>query len=62
MWQGRILPLDHVDRRGEGRKRKEREEEGRKRSFTFSLVFPAIGPSVFVGAREKVLPRGKSFK
>ena len=49
-------------REREKRKRKEREEEGRERSFTFSLVFPVIGPSVFVGARGKVLSHGKSFK
>ena len=42
------------------RKRKDREDEGRKRSSTFSLVFPAIGPSVPVGVRKKVLPRDKS--
>ena len=46
----------------EKRKRNEREEEGRERSSTFSLVFPAIGPSVFVRVRMKVLPHGKSFK
>ena len=44
------------------RKRNEREVEGGERNSTFSLVFPAIGRSVSVGAREKVLPRGKNFK
>ena len=43
-------------------KRKERVEEGRKRSSTFSLVFPTIGLSVLVGVRRKVLPHDKSFK
>ena len=44
------------------KKEEEREEEGGERSSTFSLVFPAIGPSIFVRARGKVRPRGKSFK
>ena len=44
------------------RKRKEREDEGGERSSTFSLVFPAIGLSVSIGTRWKVLPCGKSFK
>ena len=42
--------------------RKEREEEGRERSSTFSLVFPAIGLSVLIRAIRKVIPRGKRFK
>ena len=44
------------------RKRKEREEEGGERSSTFSLVFPAIGPSVSVGARGKVHPHDKIYE
>ena len=42
--------------------KKVEREEGRERSFTFSLVFPAIGPLVPVGRRRKVLPRSKSFE
>ena len=48
------IPLDLLDqtirwgrgkRKEKKRKRKEREEEGGERSSTFSLEFPAIGPS-----------------
>ena len=50
-------------KRGKNKNRgKKRKEEGRERSSTFSLVFPAIGPSASDGARGKVLPRYKSFK
>ena len=49
-------------RKKEKKERKEREKEGRERSSTFSLVFSAIGPSVPIEARRKVLPRGKSFE
>ena len=70
MWQDEAshLTLDQtirwgveVERKGK-RKRKEREEEGRERSSTFSLVFPAMGPSVSIGARGKVHPLDKSFQ
>ena len=66
------IPLDPFWTKlvGEERKKergKEREKEGRRRKYkeklsTFSLDFPAIGPSVFVGAREKVLLRSESIK
>ena len=55
-----LIMLDQTN--GEEEKRKERGEEGRERSSTFSLVFSATGPSVPVEARRKVLPSGKSFK
>ena len=60
-------PKNSVEKEIGGRKerkreRKEREEEGIERSSIFSLVFLAIGPSVPVGARRKVLPHGKSLK
>ena len=69
MWQDEVshLTLDETiwwggeeEREGK-RKRKDREEEGSEGSSTFSLIFPTIGPSVSVGARGKVRPRGKSF-
>ena len=52
--------------RGEGErnskiKMKEKEGEFRERDTTFSLNFSAIRPAVSGGAREKVLPRGRSF-
>ena len=66
MWQDETshLTWDQKIRWGgeEKRERKEREEEGRERSSTFSLVFSAIGLLVSVGARGKVLPYGKCFK
>ena len=46
------------ERRG-GRERKERDF--RERSSTFSLEFPAIGPSVSGEARRKVAPHGKGY-
>ena len=33
----------------------------RERSSTFSLEFPAIGPSVFGETRSKVAPHGKGY-
>ena len=54
-------PVGRGKKRGR-KKEKEREEEGRERNSTFSLVFPAIGPSVTVRARRKVLPRENSFE
>ena len=33
----------------------------RERASTFSLEFPAIGPSVSGEARSKVAPHGKSY-
>ena len=33
----------------------------RERSYTFSLEFPAIGPSVSGEARSKVAPHGKGY-
>ena len=64
------LTLDQTICWGEGKrkkKEKEREEEGRRKDFrerrsTFSLDFPAIRPSVLVGARDKVDPRSKSYE
>ena len=44
-----------------GKKEEMREEEGRERSSTFSLEFPVIRPSVFVGARGEVLPHDETF-
>ena len=43
-----------------------REREGkcgifRERSSTFSLKFPAIGPSAFGEARRKVAPHGEDY-
>ena len=57
------IPLDLLDQKilwrdgkKRGKKGKKREEEG-ERSYTFSLEFPAIEPSVSIGVRGKVLPR-----
>ena len=53
---------------GRGREGEERERKGgenkkfRERSSTLSLNFSMIGSSVSDGARDKVLPRGESFK
>ena len=50
---------------GEDEREREKEKEKKKfreRSSTFSLNFSVIGPSVFDGVRDKVLPRSKSFK
>ena len=48
---------------GEGKKgeKRERRESPKERSSTFSLNFLAIGPTVFGEARDKVLPRDRSF-
>ena len=62
------LHLDQMggERRG-GRERKTKRERERKerdfreRSSTFSLEFPAIGPSVFGETRSKVAPHGKGY-
>ena len=56
-------PTGGMGREGEkGRGRRERKRELRERSSTFSLSFPAIGPTVSGGARGKAHPRDKSFK
>ena len=41
---------------------REEEPDFRERSATFSLDFPAIGPWVFVGARDKVGLRDKGYE
>ena len=50
---------------GKGREREKEKRKGkgelRERSSTFSLNFPAIGPTVFGEARDKVLSCGRSF-
>ena len=50
----------------EKRETRKKKEGGRRRSkersSTLSLDFSAIGPSIRVRARGKVLPCGKSFK
>ena len=46
---------------GGKRGRKEREGEEGERSSTFSLNFPAIGRSVSVGVRRKVLLCDEGF-
>ena len=43
------------------RERERKERNFRMRSSTFSLEFPAIGPSVSGEARSKVAPHGKSY-
>ena len=51
-------------REGEkGENGRERESVGffRERSSTFSLKFPAIGPSASGKARSKVAPHGKDY-
>ena len=60
--------LDQVDptslgeREGINRGIGERKEwDFRERSFTFSLKFPAIGPSVSGETRSKVAPHGKGY-
>ena len=65
----RTSPLDQVsqislgeEKKGRGSKRREREREGfRERSSTFSLRFPAIGPSDPDEARSKVALHGKDY-
>ena len=46
---------------GEERCRFKKWWDFRERSSTFSLEFPAIGPSVSGEARSKVAPQGKSY-
>ena len=43
------------------RERERKVRDFRKRSSTFSLEFPAIGPSVSGEARSKVAPHGKDY-
>ena len=47
--------------KGERGEKRERRESPREISSTFSLNFPAIGPTVSGDARDKVLPRSRSF-
>ena len=54
------------ERKREGKKRSKRKREGkcgvfRERSSTFSLKFPAIGPSASGEARSKVASHGKDY-
>ena len=60
--------LDQSCLGGKGREREtnrereiEKERVFRERGSTFSLKFPAIGPSVFGEARSKVAPHGKDY-
>ena len=66
----RTSPLDQISQisLGEEKKRereqteRDRERKGfRERSSTFSLSFPAIGPSAFGEARSKVALHGKDY-
>ena len=60
-WHDEDIPLDLLDQTdGEGEKGERRGSK--KRSSTFSLDFPTIGPPVSSEAREKVLPHDKSCK
>ena len=70
MWQGRDFLLEQIGtiRWGEGKggKKKKKEMKIEKkirgvRSSSLSLDFTEIGPSVFVGASDKVLLRDESF-
>ena len=66
MWQRWHPTLTHLGPTGgmgrEGRREKGRKRESfRERSSTLSLIFLAIGPMVYGGARGKVHPRGKTF-
>ena len=55
-------PADGRGEREEKEERKVRERESfKERSSTFSLIFPAIRPSVYGGAKGKVHPSCKSF-
>ena len=54
------------ERKREEEKKSKRKREGkcgifRERSSTFSLKFPAIGPSASGEARSKVAPHGKDY-
>ena len=60
--------LDQMDwerKRGEEKEQTGRERESVgffiKRSSTFSLEFPAIGPASIDEARSKVAPHGKDY-
>ena len=66
----RTSPLDQVFQPGLGGKEerereqteRDREREGfRERGSTFSLSFPAIGPSASGEARSRVVPHGKDY-
>ena len=56
----RTSHLTKLDQISVGEREKEREE--RERSSTFSLDLTTIGPLAFVGARDKVRPRGESLE
>ena len=66
----RTSPLDQVSQISLGEEKREREQterdggrEGfRERGSTFSLKFPAIGPSASGEARSKVALHGKDYK
>ena len=54
------------ERKREEEKRRKRKREGkceifRERSSTFSLEFPAIGPTSSKEERSKVAPHGKDY-
>ena len=54
------------ERKREEEKREQTEERGkvwdfRERNSTFSLKFPAIGPSISGEARSKVAPHGTDY-
>ena len=67
----RTSPLDQVSQISLGEEKREREREqterdGEREGFkercsTFSLSFPAIGPSASGEARSKVAPHGKGY-
>ena len=65
----RTSPLDQVSQISLGEEKREREREQterkrdlfRERSSTFSLKFPAIGPSASGEARRKVALHGKDY-
>ena len=57
------ISLGEGKREGETNRERERKEERvfRERGSTFSLKFPAIGPSDSGEARSKVAPHGKDY-
>ena len=57
-WEKRRI---EVEREGPKRERERKLWDFRERSSTFSLEFPAIGPSVSGDARSKVGPHGKDY-
>ena len=65
--RGQVLLTKSPNWFGERKEReRSREREGkcgifRERSSTFSLKFPAIGPSAFGEARSKVTPHGTDY-